>query len=84
LSETSFLLLTREGCGLCDEFMQELVSEFPQLASRIAIADVDSRLGWQGRYGLVIPVLMDDEGTSICETRFDPEALRCYLRARLV
>ncbi len=73
------LLLTRPGCGLCEEFLDELLAAFPQLAAGLELADVDSRPGWQGRYGLVIPVLLDDEGTVICETRFDADEIRTRL-----
>ncbi|GAC1628876.1 MAG: hypothetical protein NVS9B10_19290 [Nevskia sp.] len=70
------LLLTREGCGLCEEFREEFLAEFPQLAGALQLADVDSRPGWAGRYGLMIPVLLDDEGTVLAETRFDADAIR--------
>lgn len=67
----SLLLLTRPGCELCEEFHQALLAEFPQLAGVLEMADVDSKPGWQARYGFSIPVLLDDEGTVICETHFD-------------
>ena len=70
------LLLTRDGCGLCEEFLAEFLAEFPQWAGALELADVDSRPGWAGRFGLVIPVLLDDEGTVLGETRFDAETLR--------
>lgn len=74
------LLLTRDACGLCEEFHQALLADFPELADRIDQADVDSRAGWQGRYGLVIPVLLDDEGSVVCETRYEPAHIRACLR----
>lgn len=72
----TLLLLSRPGCGLCDEFLEEFLAEFPERAAALQIADVDSKPGWQGRYGLVIPVLLDDEGTVLCETRFDGALIR--------
>lgn len=74
----SLLLLTRAGCGLCEEFLAELLAAYPELAPRIELADVDSRPGWQGRFGLVIPVLLDEDGTVVCETVFDPERIGPY------
>ena len=71
----SLILLGRDGCGLCEEFVEAFAAAFPAALASLEIADVDSRPGWQGRYGLVIPVLLDDEGTVICETRFDAEAV---------
>lgn len=73
------LLLTREGCGLCEEFLAEFLAEFPESAAALEVADVDSRPGWSGRWGLVIPVLLDDEGSLVCETRFDAGLVRAAL-----
>ncbi|WP_293387168.1 glutaredoxin family protein [Nevskia sp.] len=74
-------LLSRDGCGLCEEFADAYTAAFPAQREQLLIADVDSRPGWQGRYGLVIPVLLDDEGTVICETHFDEAAVRTWLTA---
>jgi len=41
--------------------------------------DVDSREDWQRRYGLKIPVLLDDDGSVVCATFFDAEAVRDWL-----
>jgi hypothetical protein len=62
-------LLGREHCGLCEEFLEALAAEFPALLPALAI------------YGLVIPVLLDDEGTVICATRFDAAAVSAALAA---
>lgn len=72
-------LLSRDGCGLCEEFAEAYRAAFPAQREQLLIADVDSRPGWQGRYGLVIPVLLDDEGTVICETHFDAAAVGAWL-----
>lgn len=72
-------LLSREGCGLCEEFLDAFAAACPDLLPRLTIADVDSRPGWAGRWGDVIPVLIDDEGSVLCETFFDEAALRAAL-----
>lgn len=74
-------LLSRDGCGLCEEFVAAFASHFPVAFGQLEVADVDSRPGWQGRYGLLIPVLLDDEGTVICETHFDAAAVAGWLAA---
>lgn len=74
-------LLSRDGCGLCEEFADAFVLAFPAQRQQLLIADVDSRPGWQGRYGLLIPVLLDDEGTVICATHFDEPAVLAWLAA---
>lgn len=72
-------LLSRDGCGLCEEFAEAFAAAFPAQRKQLLIADVDSRPGWQGRYGRVIPVLLDDEGTVICETHLDSAAVDAWL-----
>lgn len=69
------LLLTREDCPLCDEFLEELAHEFPRLAGEVLIADVDSRDDWRERYGRRIPVLLDESGTVWSEGRLDVAAV---------
>lgn len=67
-------LLTREGCELCEEFERELRVHFP--AVELQHADVDSRDEWRRRYGLRIPVLLDEWGEVLAEGRFEPAALK--------
>ena len=66
-------LLTREGCGLCEEFEQELRTHFPQ--AELTLADVDSREDWRRRYGLRVPVLLDRWNEVVGEGRFEPGSL---------
>jgi len=68
-----FTLLTREGCGLCEEFEQELCLQFPALL--FERAEVDSREDWRRRYGLKIPVLLDGRGDLVCATVIDVPAV---------
>lgn len=72
-------LLSREGCGLCEEFLDAFAAACPDLLPRLAVADVDSRAGWQGRWGHLIPVLIDDEGSPLCVSVFDEAQLRAGL-----
>ena len=72
----SLTLLSRDGCGLCEEFLEAFAASCPDLLPVLTVADVDSRAGWAGRWGLLIPVLLDDEGTALCVTVFDEARLR--------
>ena len=74
-SKPTLLLLTRPECGLCEEFREALQQAFPG-QFEIREACVDDRPEWRQRYGLKIPVLLDEQGTLLCATRFDPESLR--------
>ena len=69
------LLLSREDCPLCDEFLEELAHEFPRLAAVAVIADVDSREDWRRQYGNRIPVLLDGAGLVWSEGRLDVAAV---------
>lgn len=67
-------LLGRPGCHLCEEFRDELERAFPG-RFEVREACVDDRPEWRARYGLKIPVLLDERGALLCATHFDPEAL---------
>lgn len=73
-SKPALLLLTRPDCGLCEEFREALEQAFPgRFDVREACVDDDPE--WRRRYGLKIPVLLDEDGTLLCATRFDPDCL---------
>jgi len=78
---STLTLLSRDGCGLCEEFLEAFAAACPDLLPHLVVADVDSRAGWAGRWGHVIPVLIDDDGSLLCETFFDEERLRTALDA---
>ncbi|HSW13927.1 MAG TPA: glutaredoxin family protein [Solimonas sp.] len=65
------LLLSREGCCLCDELEEDLLAEFGPQAFELERADVDARADWQERYGRSIPVLLGEGGELLSETRLD-------------
>jgi hypothetical protein len=75
-------LVTREECGLCEEFETELAAaavtrRLPPL-SRV---DVDSDPDLVRRYGLDVPVLLLD-GERVCAHRLDLAELDRLLRPR--
>ena len=75
-------LLTREGCGLCEEFADELV----QLGATLPLPpleslDVDSDPELLRRFGHKIPVLLWD-GAPIAVTHLDPGEIERLFRAR--
>lgn len=72
----SFLLLTREGCGLCEEFELEMRAALDGRDFAIEHANVESKSEWRIRYGRSIPVLLDAAGGLVCETHFDPVAVQ--------
>jgi hypothetical protein len=75
-------LLTRDGCELCEELLQDLARlgttlELPPLQVR----DVDADRLLSRRYGLDVPVLLLD-GVKVCQHQLDAPELVRLLRAR--
>jgi Glutaredoxin-like domain (DUF836) len=68
------LLLGRPECHLCEEF-RDALEQACQDRFEVREACVDDDPDWQRRYGLKIPVLLDEQGTLLCATRFDPDSL---------
>jgi hypothetical protein len=68
-------LLTRPDCHLCEQFRAELEQAFP---GRFDVHErcVDDDPEWQRRWGLKIPVLLDEAGLLLCAGRFDAGALQ--------
>lgn len=75
MTPVRLLLLSRPGCCLCDELEDELLAEFGPQAFAVERVDVDSRPEWRQRYGLLIPVLLDESGQVRSETRLQAELL---------
>ncbi len=75
---TRLTLLTRDGCGLCEELLAEismLRAREPQIPG-VELVDVDSDPVLQRRWGIKLPVLLLD-GALVCSGRLDtPELLR--------
>ena len=75
-------LLTREGCGLCEEMAEDLAAlgtrlEMPPLEC----LDVDSDPELLRRHGHRIPVLLWD-GVAVAATRLDPSEIERLFRSR--
>lgn len=75
MTPVRLLLLSRPGCCLCDELEDELLAEFGPQAFAVERVDVDSRPEWRQRYGLLIPVLLDESGQVRSETHLQAELL---------
>ena len=75
-------LLTRAGCGLCEQFELELAQLAQQHAlPPVQILDIDDFPQLVQRYGLDVPVLLWD-GVKVCEHRLDAAELLRLLRPR--
>lgn len=72
-------LLGREDCGLCEELMHELQAHAGTLPLDLVWQDVDRDAELRRRYGLRVPVLIDEWNEVICEGRFEATAFDQYL-----
>ncbi len=74
---TPLLLLTRQGCCLCEGLEEKL----HRLALPFEQRDVDADPALQARYGLEVPVLlMGERELPRVSPRLSPEALRRWLQ----
>jgi hypothetical protein len=75
-------LLTREGCGLCEEFAEDLFRLSTTLPlPPVEALDVDSDPELLRRYGHKIPVLLWD-GVPVAVTHLDPGEIERLVRSR--
>ena len=66
LADQGLVVITREGCGLCDEMLHELAElERSQAVPPVTVVDVDSDAELVRQFGLKVPVLLLD-GSVIC------------------
>ena len=65
------VVMVRQGCHLCEQFMLELSLELGPAFEQVRIVDVDTDPELALRYGLRVPVLEVD-GRRVCEGVLDP------------
>jgi hypothetical protein len=69
------VVLSREGCGLCEDMLHELAElERSQAIPAVSVVDVDSDAELARRFGLKVPVLLLD-GTAICHYTLNSKEL---------
>lgn len=71
----SWVVYVREGCHLCDDFLQELAVELGGDFDEVSVIDVDDDVDLAVRYGLRVPVL-EYRGVLVCEARIDADRIR--------
>ena len=64
-------LLTRAGCGLCDEMLAELEPLLEAHGAQVSLVDVDERPELEARFGRDVPVLMAGDEV-VCRHHLDP------------
>lgn len=79
---TRLVVMTRQDCELCELLGLALQAHIGARAV-IEWRDVDTHPIWQQRYGLKVPVVLDESGLTLMWGRFDPQCLPPPLRAPL-
>ena len=79
MADPRFLVYTRGGCALCDEFIHELGALLEPAGLAFDIRDVDADAVSVRRYGMKVPVLTCD-GSVVCHGRLDTGAVARLVR----
>jgi hypothetical protein len=74
----AWIVYSRSGCGLCEEFMIGLADLLGDFASAVRVVDIDTDPELTRKYFDRIPVLTVD-GDFVCAYRLDIERVRRYL-----
>jgi hypothetical protein len=69
-----FLVFTRDGCALCDEFILGLAQALERSREAFGVRDVDADATTARRFGLKVPVLTCD-GSIVCHGHLDVAAV---------
>ncbi|HEY5559462.1 MAG TPA: glutaredoxin family protein [Steroidobacteraceae bacterium] len=75
MPDSRFLVYTRDGCALCDEFIAGLGRILGDTRQSFELRDVDADPVARRRFGLKVPVLTCD-GSVVCHGHLDPAAVR--------
>lgn len=67
MARRTLTLLTRPGCGLCDEAMPHLVRATRWLRVQLTVTDITRHPHLEAEYHLRIPVLLGDDGRVLAE-----------------
>ena len=79
MADPRFLVYTRDGCALCDEFILELGLALEATGIAFGVRDVDADAVARRRFGLKVPVLTC-EGSVVCHGHFDVGAVARLIR----
>ncbi len=73
-----FILYTRHGCHLCEDFERELRFLQQDQPFEVEIRDVDARPEWRAAYNDQVPLLLAGD-REIARYFLDPASLKRYL-----
>jgi len=77
--QSKWIVYSRPGCGLCEEFMAALADLVgSELAAEVCVVDIDTDEALRRKYSERVPVLTVD-GDFVCQYRLDAERVRRYV-----
>ncbi len=78
---STYVLVTRQGCHLCDEMAALLDEILPEFGLSWSPRDVDAEPALRERFTDIVPVLLRD-GQPVAKVRIDRRALERIVRGR--
>lgn len=78
---STYELVTRQGCHLCDEMAALLDDVLPSFGLTYTLRDVDAEPDLRARYTDIVPVVLRD-GRPVAKLRIDRRALERIVRRR--
>ena len=75
----SLVLYMRQGCHLCDVFVEELRVYSQSLFDKVQVVDIDDSEAHYQAYNDKVPVLYFGE-TEVCRYFFDPARIKSCLK----
>jgi hypothetical protein len=83
MQASTWQVLSRAECSLCEQMVAELVELLGDRAAHIQLVDIDEVPEFARKYASRIPVLLID-GEFVCAYRLDRERLAAYLDSNAV
>lgn len=77
--QTGLVLYIRQGCHLCDAFMDELRQFNISLFDSVTLVDVDENASHCQQFGDKVPILFDGD-IEICRYFFDANKIESCLK----
>ena len=78
---STYELVTREGCHLCDEMAALLDEVLPSFGTTYSLRDVDAEPALRARFTDIVPVLLRD-GQPVAKVRLDRRSLERIIRQK--
>ncbi len=74
----------RQGCHLCDDVLALLTPYQSSCKLEIIMHDIDEDVQLKEQYGLLIPVLTNEQGQELCRYFFDQARFEQYISETIV